>query len=337
MNNITDLHRLENEDMMAWQIRCCLAKRRKETDMDWIEIRNMLGLDITPDQLRKQAVGYEEYDNYIHGYSGITTKILSISDAHVPFNLPTSIFKEYKNNVDILVFNGDIEDCWSCSSFPRRYRIGLDEEMVLTRQYIIDVINMILPKQVIILMGNHEYRLGRHLTDKLNDDILTIMPDTPLELIVNRGFHVKDRRNKTETWYSSIKELFGEKNITVNYTDGEWYKMIGKTIFAHPLSYSSGMLKTTEKAVNFFLRENREFNALCLGHTHKLGSYIQGGIKMYEQGCTCDLSQLDYNNGKLIIPGQNGFIYICHDSDGNIIDSKTRIIPINNNTYTMYK
>ena len=51
---------------MAWQIRCCLAKRRKETDMDWIEIRDMLGLDITPDQLRKQAVGYEEYDNYIH-------------------------------------------------------------------------------------------------------------------------------------------------------------------------------------------------------------------------------------------------------------------------------
>lgn len=35
--------------------------------MDWVEIRDMLGLDITPDQLRKQAVGYEEYDNYIHG------------------------------------------------------------------------------------------------------------------------------------------------------------------------------------------------------------------------------------------------------------------------------
>ena len=48
--------------MMAWQIRCCLAKRRKETDMDWIEIRDMLGLEITPDQLRKQAVGYEEYE-----------------------------------------------------------------------------------------------------------------------------------------------------------------------------------------------------------------------------------------------------------------------------------
>ena len=44
MSVITDLHRLENENMMAWQIRCCLAKRRKETDMDWVEIRDMLGL-----------------------------------------------------------------------------------------------------------------------------------------------------------------------------------------------------------------------------------------------------------------------------------------------------
>ena len=50
--------------------------------MDWVEIRDMLGLDISPDQLRKQAVGYEEYDNYINGYAGVATTILSISDLH---------------------------------------------------------------------------------------------------------------------------------------------------------------------------------------------------------------------------------------------------------------
>lgn len=95
---------------MAWQIRCCLAKRRKETDMDWIEIRDMLGLDITPDQLRKQAVGYEEYDNYIHGFSGVATTILSISDLHVPFQLDYELLENYRN-VDILQINGDVVDC----------------------------------------------------------------------------------------------------------------------------------------------------------------------------------------------------------------------------------
>ena len=50
---------------------------------------------------------------------------------------------------------------------------------------------------------------------------------------------------------------------------------------------------------------------------------------MFEQGCTCDLSKLDYNNGKLVIPGQNGFIYICQDSDRNIIGNKTKLISLN--------
>lgn len=80
MIGITELHRLEGESNFEWKLRCCLAKRRKQTDMDWIEIRDMLGLTITPDQLRKQAVGYEEYDDYIHGFSGVATTILSISD-----------------------------------------------------------------------------------------------------------------------------------------------------------------------------------------------------------------------------------------------------------------
>jgi len=33
--------------------------------------------------------------------------------------------------------------------------------------------------------------------------------------------------------------------------NGSWWVKVGKIIFAHPLTYSSGMLKTTEKAVNY--------------------------------------------------------------------------------------
>lgn len=93
MDIIIDLYRLENETDFEWKLRCCLAKKRKETDMDWIEIRDMLGLNITPDQLRKQAVGYEEYDNYIHNCEGASERILCVSDVHIPFNLPIDIFQ----------------------------------------------------------------------------------------------------------------------------------------------------------------------------------------------------------------------------------------------------
>lgn len=280
-------------------------------------------------EVRKRMYGMKRLIEIIEQENddGVANRILSISDAHVPFNLPIQIFSDYIGKVDTLIFNGDTEDCQNCSTFPKKYRVGFDSEMVATRQYIIDVINLIHPSKVIVIMGNHEYRLGRHLSDKLSDDIMSIMPDTPLDLIVNNGFWVTDRLNKTKTWYSPLSEIYEGTDVKIEY-NGNWYEIVGKTIFAHPLSYSSGMLKTTEKAVNFFLRENREFNSIVLGHTHKLGTFVQGGIKMYEQGCTCDLNKLDYNNGKLVIPGQNGFAYICQDKDGNIIDSKTKIINI---------
>lgn len=321
------MQRYENEDDIAWQIRCCLAKRRKQTDMDWVEIRDMLGLDITPDQLRKQAVGIELFDNYIHNNSVVDNRILSISDLHIPFNLPIDIFKSYIGKVDTLVLNGDIEDCQSCSRFAKKYRIDVDKEMVMTRDFIIELINMIQPKKVIVVKGNHEHRMGRYLSDRLNEDLMSIMPDSPMDLIINEGFRVRDRINKTETWYSPISEVFKEKNIDVSYT-GEWWRKVGNTIFAHPLSYSSGMLKTTEKAVEYFLRQDRLFNSLVLGHTHKLGSYIQGNIKMYEQGCCCDLNKLNYTDGYLTLPAQNGFLYICQDINGDIIPEMVNIVEL---------
>lgn len=325
-DTIINLNKKENETSFEWKLRCCKAKLNHQTNLDWQEIADLLGLEVSADHLRKTAYGLIEYDNYIHN-DGVSTRILSVSDFHVPFNLEITPLQSYADRVDILIFNGDIEDCFSCSSYTRKYRIGLDSEMVETRKLMMQVIDMIHPKQVFVNMGNHEYRLSRHLCERLNEDIISIMPDSPLELIVNHGFRVKDRINKTETWYDPLSEVYRYKGIEVLY-DGSWYCKVGKTIFAHPLSYTSGMLKTTEKAVEYFLRTDRDFDTVVLGHTHRIGSYVQGNIHMYEQGCMCDLSKLDYANGKLIIPSQNGFIYVCQDENGKIMENRTQLVSL---------
>lgn len=326
---LQDLHRLENESLDEWQVRCCLAKENKTTDLDWCEIRDMLGLSITPDQLRKQSKGILLYDKVLNSdnYTYVSNRILSISDLHIPFNLPLNTFESYAGKVNTLVLNGDIEDAQNVSKYPRKYRVHFTEEMILTRQYIIDLINMISPKTVVVVKGNHEHRMGRYLSKQLHDDVFSLMPDSPMDLIVNDGFKYRDRLNKTETWYSPITEIFEEKGIEISYT-GEWWRKIGKVIFAHPLSYSSGMLKTTEKAVEYFSRIDRDFEAMVLAHTHKVGSYFQGNIEMYEQGCCCDLSKLDYTDGYLTLPGQNGFIYMSLDKNGSVIKNKTKLINI---------
>lgn len=255
----------------------------------------------------------------------VETRILSLSDLHVPFNLPVDYVNVYAGKVDVLVLNGDIEDCQSCSKFPKKYRVDVTAEMIQTRQIILDLVAKIKPKKVVVVKGNHEHRMGRYLSDRLNEDLMNLMPDTPMDLIINDGFKNRDRLNKTEVFYPPLALVLAEEGVEISYT-GDWWRRVGNTIFAHPLSYSSGMLKTTEKAVEYFLRVEKDFDTLILGHTHKLGSYIQGNIHMYEQGCLCDLNKLAYNDGLLTIPNQNGFIYLCQDKDGNLIEESVKLI-----------
>lgn len=326
MEIITDLHRLEDEDLMAWQIRCCLAKRRKETDMDWIEIRDMLGLDITPDQLRKQAVGYEEYDNYIHGFSGVATTILSISDLHYPFAKPLDIFNEFGGKIDILQLNGDLVDCMALSRFSKLYRVSPLQEMIGARQYIIDLIEMIKPKKVLVNHGNHELRLGLYLAKNLDNELQELMPETALDYIFVDGFTHYDRKTKAKIKYSPLCDVF--ENIEIQYT-GTWYSQYKDVLFCHPKAFVSSPLKTAEKALYWFRNEGFEFKALVTSHTHRVGSYKIGNSMIYEQGCCCETSKMKYNDGQLINSQKEGFMIICLNKEGHIIEEKTHIRTLN--------
>ena len=100
--NINDLKRLENETQFEYKLRLCKAKINKEIDLGWQEIVELLNIDMSADHLRKTVYGLIEYDDYIHGFSGVATTILSISDLHVPFQLPINTFSDYVGKVDIL-------------------------------------------------------------------------------------------------------------------------------------------------------------------------------------------------------------------------------------------
>lgn len=252
-------------------------------------------------------------------------KILALSDFHYPFQLPVTTFSDYAGIVDVLVLNGDLMDMQSCSRFPKQYRINFMEEMIGCRQYLIDLIDFIGPKKVVVTYGNHEIRSRNYLTKNIDNEMKELLPDTMLDLIFNDGFFYYDKKGHTKIWYEPLRTIFEEIQIEFS---GDWHTRIGKTIFAHPLSYSSGMLKTTEKAINFFYRTERDFDCVVLAHTHKLGSYMQGNVSMYEQGCCCHIEAMDYADGKLTYPQQEGFLYLCQDEEGNILTNKTRLIAL---------
>lgn len=250
---------------------------------------------------------------------GVTTRILSISDCHVPFQLPVNTYSDYSGKVDILQFNGDVGDCQALSKFSKTYRVSPMEEMIETRQYMIDIIDLIKPKKVIVIYGNHDLRFQNYFAKNLDSDVLELEPRTSLELICVDGFKHYNKRERTKVEYKPLTDVFDD--IEIEYNDN-WFCQIGETIFCHPLAFNSQPMKTAEKAMYFFRNEGYEFSSLIMSHTHRIGEYTIGKTDIFEQGCTCDVSKINYSDGRLVNSQREGFIWLGQDKDGKVIKYK---------------
>ena len=318
--------RLDMETDFEYKRRLCIEKIRNKADLEWLEIIEALDIDVSPDHLRKTAYGIVEYDDYINGFTGVATRILSISDLHIPFQLPITTFCDYVGNVDILQINGDVLDCQSLSKFPKQYRISPMDEMVETRKYLIDLIEYIKPKETFVNFGNHDIRLGAYLAKHLDTDINALLPNTSLESIIDEGFYYHDKRNGSKTYYEPLKNVLQSKITYIN----DWKVKIGKTWFVHPLAYRQGNLATCEKAMDYLHRTEKEsFDTIVMAHTHKVGETKKGFIMLYEQGTCSDVDKLHYMDGRLSDPQKQGFMYICQNKDGSLIKDKTKVIVLN--------
>jgi hypothetical protein len=228
--------------------------------------------------------------------------------------------------VDILVLNGDLLDCYAISKFSKLYRTSPIEEMIGARQYLIDLIEYIRPKQVVVTYGNHCLRLCGYLSSHLDTDIQELMPETALDYLFVDGFTHYDRKLKTKTYYEPIRDVF--EDIKIEYT-GNWHCQIFDTIFCHPKAFASNPMKTAEKAMYFFRNEGKQFKTLVMAHTHRTGSYTIGNTTIYEQGAACETDKMNYTDGMLINSQKQGFIYLCYDKDGNCMPEKTKLVTLN--------
>lgn len=252
------------------------------------------------------------------------TRILCLSDLHIPFNLPIEQIRGV-GRVDVLVLNGDIVDCYALSKFPKEYHLSPVDEMIKAREYLIDLINAVKPKRVIANYGNHEARFASYLKRNISEDMRELLPDTPLDYIFDRGFTRDNKQTGVSTYYAPISTVF--QDIEIFFTHN-WWTRVGKTVFAHPLAYSAQALKTADKMVAFLHATVRDpFDAVVIGHTHRSAEGKHGYIHVYEQGAMCDVNAMRYADGKLQQPMQKGYVLIVQDEDGNIIpDSSKRYV-----------
>lgn len=277
---------------------------------------------------RKEYAAFHRGRLYERGMAAgdVGTRILTISDPHVPFNLSVKTFAKYCGMVDVLVLNGDITDCQAISKFPKAYRFSPMEELILARQYVIDLANTIKPRKIVVIYGNHDLRFQSYFSKSLDTDLLELMPKTSLELIFVDGFTHYNKLNGTKTKYDALADVFDD--IEIDYVDN-WFTQIGSTIFCHPLAFSSQIMKTAAKAVDFFRNEGYVFDSLIMAHTHRVGDYYIGNTALYEQGCCCDVKSMHYADGKLIPSQKEGYMYFCQDRDGKFIKSSAKLELLN--------
>ena len=297
-------------------------------DKDYTELsEEAFGKAYSSDVARRMFYGAKKVIDAIEEDKGRVnedeTRILCISDMHIPFNRDIKEFFKYKGKVDTLVLNGDIIDNYSMSSFTKMYRLSLVEELIQARELLIELIEEIKPKKVTVVTGNHEIRLGKKIADKIGSDLLDLMPKDALAFLFDTGFNHYDRIKKTKTIYTPIDEVV---DCEVEYLGNFWGK-VGKTIFIHPQSFRGTTLGTVGKAYDYFNSINEDFQSIVMAHTHRLGMTVIGDKYLYEQGCCADLNHMDYLDMKLPKnPQTNGYMYIIQDKEGNLIYEKTKLI-----------
>lgn len=305
-------------------IDACWAKHERRLSLSWEELARLYGFK-TGEQLRVWFKNYRYSIGKVKGlYKNGNKRILHVSDLHYPFNLPIEIFKDYVGKIDILIINGDEQDCQSISKFRKRYRVPFVDELVGTRQMLIDIINYITPKKVILNYGNHNIRMINYFSDKIHEDILQLMPETNLDFICDIGFWKHDHLLRSKTFYPALSEVFKDK-VDIVYTRN-WYCRVGNTIFAHPKAYKQGILSTTEKAYLYFLQLGEQpFDSIVLAHTHAQGISRYGNTFLIESGCTCE--KLSYSSdGSLRRPQSQGFLFLVQNGAGNIQIDKSKLV-----------
>jgi len=236
--------------------------------------KNMSGLKtdefLTPE---KKAVKYnlpepvqqEEYKPFvISGNRG-----LILGDVHIPFQnnnaIETMLDYTCKQDLDFVLLNGDIMDCYSLSKFlktPDKTR--LQEEREKTKQFL-DVIKSVFPKSKIFYkLGNHEKRLEDFL--KLKAPELYGMPEYRLDVLL---------------------DLF---NKQIQHIDEDTYiDLHGLSIFHfHELQ---GSLSTIAPA--YSLIQKTKTDSLC-AHGHRTSNYTDytatgKEIKGFTVGCLCEM------------------------------------------------
>lgn len=197
-------------------------------------------------------------------------KWLILSDAHFPFqdNKAINLALEYgyKIGCDSILFNGDMSDCYSLSTFARDPEVRrFPREVKTFGRFLDDLQSNFKPRNWIWKCGNHEDRLERYLMSHA------------AELFGLEAFTFKNFFNLAARGIQWVPESWPITCGALNILHGHEYRMR----WASPVNPARGI----------FLRAGE---CTLVAHEHKTSEHAattlaERVIGCWSQGCLCNL------------------------------------------------
>lgn len=258
------------------------------------------GIDMNPESIRYYLIRKDKPKLTVKDKladEGIE-KVLVLSDLHIPYHRKDvlDIVDQHKDEVSMVVLNGDVIDCKPISKFVELGRGTLIDEMASCHTILKQIDDMTPDAKKVMTIGNHERRMAKYMASKpseLND----LHSDNILTEIVE-GFKKVDHDKGQVIYFDKLE----------NYEVlDSWYYQYNGMICCHPISFSKIPARTAYNAVEYFVRNGFNFDTCLVAHTHHSSSCFNLGKYCVETGCLC--LPMEYaSSGKLnYVPQESGY------------------------------
>ena len=241
-------------------------------------------------------------------------KVLVISDLHIPYhrNDVLDIVRKHKDEVNLIVLNGDIIDCKPISKYVELGRGTLIDEMAACHTALKQIDDITPDIKKVMTLGNHEVRMAKYMASKPSE-LNKLHTDNILKEIVD-GFKKVDHEKGQVIYFDSLENYEVLDN---------WYYQYNGMICCHPISFSKIPARTAYNAVEYFVRNGFNFDTCLVAHTHHYGSCFNLGKYCVETGCLCQ--PMDYAaTGKLNYVPQTCGYHLAVFKDGKYDVNESR-------------
>jgi predicted phosphodiesterase len=197
-------------------------------------------------------------------------RYLILSDVHIPYHdeesLSTALQWGLDNNIDTIILNGDIMDCYPVSSFIKDVAMPtLREEIEMTVAFFAYVRDLFPTQPIYFKLGNHEERI--------------------------KNFILRSAREFADVESLKIEHLLHLDEYKINLVHREIIKL-GKLNVLHGHEMGESVFSPVNPARGMFLKAKSN---MLFGHNHQVSHHSENNINgentgVWSTGCLCTLS-----------------------------------------------